>query len=140
MRILLIFLWMVIIFILTCTADFHQFLTTGIVHFHWNGHPAFVELLAPFPVVLSGDFLLQKIGHMCAFFILTILLQKEFHTNRLVLLIAFVYAALTEILQIYFSRDGRWFDVGVDGSGILLALGLNTLSRSHFFNKIKSQL
>jgi VanZ family protein len=40
------------------------------------------------------------------------------------------FAALTEFLQLYFSRGGRLFDIGIDLIGILAALGMATIIRA----------
>jgi hypothetical protein len=127
MRGLFTLLWAAGIFILTCTASFTGFLENGEVRFVWDGHPGFSELLSPLPLDLTSGFLLQKCGHVFAFLILTFLLQTKFHSKRFILILAISYAALTEFLQLFFSRDGRLFDIGIDLIGILIALGAGSL-------------
>ena len=58
---------------------------------------------------------MQKLGHIVVFFILTVLLVKCIYSKSLALLLAISYAALTEVLQLFFTRDGRIFDIGFDG-------------------------
>jgi VanZ family protein len=131
MRGLVLLLWASAIFILTCTASFTGFLATGEIRFVWDGQPNFSELLSPWPPDLNSSFLFQKSGHVFAFFILTALLQTKFQSKRFILFLAVSYASLTEILQLFFSRDGRLFDIGIDLIGILIALGAGSLITVH---------
>ncbi|MFZ7942062.1 MULTISPECIES: VanZ family protein [Bacillaceae] len=135
MRGLLILVWGVVIFIFTCTASFHSLIEFGVIGFEWDSRPHFAELLFPLPAALSGHFLLQKLGHLTAFFIFTFLLHTKFQSRMLALIIATSYAALTEFLQLYFTRDGRLFDIGIDGIGVLLAVGVSSFSRRTQFDK-----
>jgi VanZ family protein len=131
MRGLFILLWAAVIIILTCTASFTGLLESGAVRFVWVDQPNFSKLLSPLPLELSRDFLLQKCGHVLAFLILTILLQSKFHSKVFILILAISFASLTEILQLYFTRDGRIFDIGFDLIGILLASGTRSLLTVH---------
>jgi VanZ family protein len=127
MRTLLILFWVGAIFLFTCTSSFNGFIESGVFTFKWESHPRITELLSPLPANLSIDFLHQKIGHIIAFFILTLLLQLKFPSKLFVLLSAGTYSALTEVLQLYFTRGGRIFDIGFDLIGILIALALGSL-------------
>ncbi|MFP5113780.1 VanZ family protein [Bacillaceae bacterium C204] len=127
MRKFFILLWALAIFIFTCTASFSGLIESGEVRFEWNSHPNFFELISPLPLDLSRDFLLQKCGHVLAFLILTILLQSKFHYKAVTLFLAICFASLTEILQLYFTRDGRIFDIAIDLIGILIASGTRSL-------------
>jgi VanZ family protein len=131
MRGIYILLWAAAILILTCTANFSELMASGKVRFEWVGHPNFSELLFPLPLELSRGFLLQKCGHAFAFLILTFLLQTKFHSKAFILILAIAFALLTEILQLYFSRDGRMFDMGFDLIGILFASGTRGLLTVH---------
>lgn len=126
-RVLLILVWAGAIFVLTCTASFRGLIEFGVVRFVWDSQPLFGQLLEPLPGRITAAFLLQKLGHMGAFFILTSLLQTKLESKLMTLLIAAAYAVLTEFLQLYFTRDGRIFDVGFDMIGVLLALGIGGL-------------
>jgi VanZ family protein len=124
---LFIIVWIGAIFILTCTSSFRGLMESGVVRFAWDPQPVFTDFLRPLPARIGADFLTQKIGHVVAFFILTGLLQSKLRSNTIILLMAIFYASLTEYLQLYFSRDGRLFDVGFDTVGILFALGVGSL-------------
>ncbi|WP_286229742.1 VanZ family protein [Neobacillus mesonae] len=131
MRGFLIVVWAAAILICTCTASFNGLMANGEVSFHLNPAPNFSELLAQPPVEIASGFLVHKFGHLFAFFIFTILLQKKFQSKRAIFFLATFYAVLTEFLQLYFKRDGRLFDVGIDAAGILLALGMGRIFMTH---------
>lgn len=124
MRSMFIFVWYAAILIFTCTASFHDLIHFGVLRFRWDGHPTFSEFLSPFPTDFSRNLLLQKIGHIIAFQILTFLLLLKFRSQLIILFLAASFASLTEFLQLYFSRGGRVFDIGFDLIGILVALGM----------------
>ncbi|MDR7078906.1 hypothetical protein J2Y03_003963 [Neobacillus niacini] len=124
---MLIFLWMVAIFIFTCTASFHELMFYGVVSFQWDGHPSFTEFLLPYN--LSESLLLQKFGHIVVFQFLTLLLLMKFKAKFVALIISASFATLTEILQLYFTRGGRIFDIGFDLIGVFIALSIVSLFR-----------
>lgn len=135
MRVFFIFLWVIAIFISTCTANFNGLVEAGMVRFQWDGDPDFGELLEPLPVDLSRDFLMQKSGHILAFFILTLLLHTKFKTQGFILILGISYSALTEFLQLFFTRDGRIFDIGFDTIGVLFALAIGSFLKGHLIEK-----
>jgi VanZ family protein len=130
MRSLVIFVWCVVILIFTCTASFHDLIHLGVLSFRWDGQPIFSEFLSPFPSDISKSLLFQKLGHIVAFQILTLLVLMKFTSLPSILIMTASFAALTEFLQLYFSRGGRLFDIGFDLIGILAALGMATLFKS----------
>jgi VanZ family protein len=134
LRSLFIFVWCAAILIFTCTSSFHDLIQLGVLRFRWVSHPAFSDFLSPLPYELSQEFLLQKVGHILVFQVLTLLLFMKFKSHLMILAMATSIAALTEILQLYFNRGGRAFDIGFDVIGILMALGM-----SFFFKINRSQ-
>ncbi|MFP7297173.1 VanZ family protein [Neobacillus niacini] len=130
MRSLAIFVWCVTILIFTCTASFDDFIQFGVLRFHWEHQPVFSEFLSLFPSSISKSLVIQKLGHIAAFHILTLLVLTKYKSIPIIMIITAAFAALTEFLQLYFSRGGRLFDVGIDLIGILAALALASLIRS----------
>ncbi|MCS0654773.1 VanZ family protein [Cytobacillus firmus] len=121
-RYVFLLFWCTVIFISTCSASLENYLEHGILHFNWNGNPSFADLFHAMPESPSLAFLLRKLGHAFVFFILTaalFLLKRNLTFSGLA---AFSLAVSTEILQLFFSRDGRVFDVAFDSIGIVLAL------------------
>ncbi|MDN3018989.1 VanZ family protein [Paenibacillus sp. BSR1-1] len=126
MRVIFILSWTLLIFVFTCTANFSELMASGAVYFEWDAHPQFTELLEPLPVSINMGFIIQKVGHLTAFFILALLLQTKVHSKFEVFIFAASYAILTEFLQLYFTRDGRLFDIGIDSAGILLSIAIGS--------------
>ncbi|NYE03565.1 VanZ family protein [Bacillus niacini] len=136
MRSWFIFIWCTAILIFTCTSSFHDFIEFGVVRFRWDGRPTFSDFLSPLPDDLSKGFLLQKLGHIIAFHVLTVLLLMKFRSHMIILALAASFAALTEFMQLYFSRGGRAFDIGFDLLGILLTLAIASLFRIKHSDRI----
>lgn len=81
-----------------------------------------LDLFLPLPEKLSSGFILKKIGHIFVFFIFTISIASVLHSRFLVFFLTLLYAMTTEILQLFFMRDGRIFDIAFDSIGILFGL------------------
>lgn len=111
-------LWGVTILLLTCVSDFFGLLQMETIQIRWTWHPEFSQLLQ-IPKTLEQSYLLQKCGHILAFLILTIVVPKVTRKTGVYLIL---FAFLTELLQLYFGRSGRFLDVGYDTMGILLGL------------------
>jgi VanZ family protein len=124
LRCLFIFVWCVAILIFTCTSSFHDLIQLGVLRFRWESQPTFSDFLSPLPYELNKGFLLQKVGHIIVFQVLTFLLLMRFKSQLVILAMGASFAVLTEILQLYFIRGGRAFDIGFDLIGILMALGI----------------
>ncbi|MFC7395554.1 VanZ family protein [Scopulibacillus cellulosilyticus] len=130
MRLLVVIAWALVLFILTCTENLDKLLLDHIVQFHFVTHPNFAELL-----IVNGDdftnahYLIQKIGHFTGFSILALLLFELLGNRTKVFVISALYAVLTELLQLYFSRDGRLLDMGIDTLGIAMFLIVQGLAR-----------
>jgi VanZ family protein len=121
MRILLIILWAGLLFILTCTTSIELLFQQQRLLFQWNSSPSFSEFFSPLPSELSEAFITRKIGHSLSFFILTVLMLSRI-SLKYAFVASLVIAAMTEILQLFFQRDGRLFDIGFDSLGIILAI------------------
>ncbi|QUW24048.1 VanZ family protein [Sporosarcina sp. Marseille-Q4063] len=113
---------MAFIFVATCTSDPHAFLYQQIVSFKIDSSPVFGDLFIIGDIPLtSGFYLIQKTAHVLGFGLLYILLLRGFNNMKIAFVISGSYALVTEVLQLYFSRSGRLFDVGIDLAGIYLA-------------------
>ncbi|MCC3648525.1 VanZ family protein [Cytobacillus oceanisediminis] len=121
-RCVFLLFWCTVIFISTCSASLETFLESGIINFNWTGNPSYSDFFNPMPVSPSLVFLLRKLGHAFVFFILTVVLFSMKGNLLYSGLSAFFFAVSTEILQLFFARDGRLFDVAFDSLGIVLAL------------------
>lgn len=126
MRIILTFLWAIALFVFTCSVNFHLLIRYQVVDFQFNPYPDWSELTKLDFKWYSSDWILRKIGHFIGFFILA-LLASDFGRRRTAFFWSVAYAALTEILQLFFFRGGRIYDVINDSLGILLAYLLCTI-------------
>jgi VanZ family protein len=136
MRSLYILLWCGVILLFTCSASFHDLIYFGVLRFQWDVNPPYLEFFLPFPSDVSRALWIQKLGHILAFQFLTILLLMKFKSKFSILILAFSFAFLTEFLQLYFNRGGRVYDIGFDLIGILITLGLASLSNIRQSNSI----
>lgn len=128
MRIIITLIWAFALFVFTCSLNFHLLIKYHIIDFRLNMAPDWSELFKLDFQWYSTDWILRKIGHFFGFFILT-LLATDFGKSRSALYLCVIYAALTEILQLFFFRGGRIYDVVNDTLGIGLAFILCTLFR-----------
>lgn len=129
MRSLFIFVWCGAILIFTSTASFYDLIHFGVVRFHWESSPSYSDFFAPFPSEISRDLMVQKLGHIFVFLVLTVQLLTKIRSKLIILFMAASFASLTEFLQLHFTRGGRVFDIGFDLIGILIAIGIVSLFR-----------
>jgi len=136
MRIFLTLIWACILFIFTCSVNFHMLIKYQFIDFQINPAPDWLELLKSDYQWSDTEWLQRKAGHMLGFFILA-LLGSKFGKYRSAFYLSVLYAAVTEILQLYFFRGGRIYDVFIDTVGVLLAF-LFCRNPWHFLKKSKS--
>lgn len=122
LRSFILIVWTGLIFLFTCTVSMEQFIHHGMISFQWSTQPNFDEFLYPLPPTPDAYFISRKLGHAISFFILTILLFTRFFSKISALIFSISYAILTEVLQLFFHRGGRLFDIGFDGVGIVVGL------------------
>lgn len=120
MRIVLTMIWAFVLFVFTCSVNFNLLIQHHIIDFQLNPNPDWSELLKLDFQWTRHGWILRKIGHFIGFFILA-LLASNFGKYKSAFYLSVVYAALTEILQLFFFRGGRIYDVINDSFGILLA-------------------
>ncbi|HET6872108.1 MAG TPA: VanZ family protein [Sporolactobacillaceae bacterium] len=127
LTLLLTLLWMGTLFILTCSKSLADLLFHFYIDFHVVAQPNWSSLLIFNPDDLQVPFYyVSKTGHFIGFGFLA-LLVSQWTSGRRAFGFALTYAILTEILQLYFGRDGRLVDVGIDFLGIGLFLFLRHL-------------
>lgn len=123
MKPLLVFLWAAAIIVATCNNDAHAFLFDRIIDFSFNPSPDLADLLIFNDIDFTDSFyFIQKTGHFLSFALLYVLLFIWLRKRLWAASIAVAFAVLTEILQLYFERDGRLFDAFIDSLGVLLAI------------------
>lgn len=119
------FLWAIGILLVMNTSNAEAFLYDQVLRYELNLNPDFFELFRYSDVTLTDAFyLIQKSGHIFSFGILYVLVFNWLNTHFKALWICIVFAISSEIIQLFFQRNGRLFDVGVDLIGIFLAYKL----------------
>ncbi|RIW31857.1 VanZ family protein [Bacillus salacetis] len=131
MRLLVVFLYIGFLFIMTCTASFTDLIEHQQIRFLVTDQPDFWSFFEyrSFPYSDPG-YISQKAGHALCFFMLAVLLKTLFHSFKAVITVSWVFALITEIAQMYFSRTGCLVDVMYDSGGIMLFLMVHYLSRA----------
>ena len=119
---LLTILWSAWILVATTTSDAYIFLYDQVVQFSFEPSPNYLDLLITSDIELTSQFyIIQKTGHMLTFALLYTLYFLWWKRVGFALLVTSAFAVFTEILQLYFNRNGRLFDVGIDFLGIMVA-------------------
>lgn len=129
MRFLLLLLWIIIIFILTCTRNVYRLLE-GNIEFVIAGNPNWSDPLTLYP--LSDISKAEFVGHFFMFFILTSLLIEVLKRMCSAAVIAFLYGVVTELLQPFFSRGAEGIDLLANTSGIIAFVVLYGIVKSSF--------
>lgn len=123
-------IWAVILGVFTCTNDLVALLDHQSIGFQWVSHPHFADLLILSDAHPTQPFwLLIKTGHLLGFAFLEICVFYLCRTSSTAAWTAVLYGIATEMLQLYFHRDGRFLDMGIDALGVMLSYSLQNLYR-----------
>jgi hypothetical protein len=117
----MIFFWGVVLFIFTCAANSSFWETGSMPNFHFISLPNYNDIFI-IDLKLTVAYVVRKIGHFSgfAFFAVFLWIQNKRFLKSVYYSIA--YACITELLQLYFGRDGRLYDILIDTLGILFGL------------------
>jgi VanZ family protein len=89
------------------------------VGFHWNWRPDFLSFFNLNDLtMIHRHFVIVKLGHFTGFAIMDLLIYNLIHSHKRSILIAMIFAFMTEFLQLFFGRDGRLYDLCIDSMGI----------------------
>ncbi|MDW0116081.1 VanZ family protein [Sporosarcina thermotolerans] len=118
-------IWIFFILVAGCTYSAHAFLYNQVIHFTPLFDPTFADLLITTDFNWTSRFFwIQKFGHMTAFGIMYILVLSSIQKEKKSLIICTVFALITEIMQLFFGRNGRFYDVGIDFIGIFVSFAV----------------
>ncbi len=116
---ILVFTWMVILLIFTCSNSLDALLFRQTILFRWTNHPNFLDLFITRDAhILNPFWIFIKSGHFCGFAVMDLLLFKWLRKPALSGWLTVAFAISTEILQLYFGRDGRIYDIYIDSLGV----------------------
>lgn len=109
--------WMIVLTYFTCSATPYLFHWSG---FRFDTHPNFQNLLMMDFAFSNPIYTVSKISHCLGFVILDMLLSARLRRARMALIASILFACATEFAQLFLSRDGRIYDVVIDGLGALI--------------------
>jgi hypothetical protein len=119
-KILLTSLWGFFLLLNTWSASFEQLIAFQSFEFKWVSAPHVMSFFYfnDFTLV-HEDFVLVKLGHFIGFAVMDILLFNLIKSHKYSIAISITFAFLTEFLQLFFGRDGRFYDLAIDSLGVL---------------------
>ncbi|MED1471295.1 VanZ family protein [Bacillus salipaludis] len=119
-KIILIIIWGLFLLLNTWTNSLEQMLDFQSVKFKWNASPDFMSFFNFNDIALIHPyFVFVKLGHFIGFAIMDLLIYILFKNHRASIGISVAFAFFTEFFQLYWGRDGRLYDLGIDTLGIL---------------------
>jgi glycopeptide antibiotics resistance protein len=92
------------------------------ISFRLDQHPVWTSFFSMgiYSHLGNSGWILTKLGHFIGFGILDVLITLTFRRHLFASILAFSFAVATEVVQIPFGRDGRFYDVCIDTLGIIV--------------------
>lgn len=116
-----VILWGLFLSINIFTENLGQFLMSRSIRFKWISNPDFSSFFNLYDLTtIHHGWVWVKLGHFIGFAILNLLLYSWIRSHRIAIIIAVAFAVSTELLQLFFGRDGRFYDIVIDSLGVLL--------------------
>ncbi|TWD98883.1 VanZ like protein [Neobacillus bataviensis] len=116
---LLIVLWGLFLLLNTWTESIEKLMYLHTFGFRWVPHPDFLSFFIFNDITLvHSEFIKVKSGHFIGFAILDFLIFTLIKNHKYSIGIALVFAFITEFFQLFFGRDGRFYDLIIDSLGI----------------------
>lgn len=134
-----VLLWGIFLGIHTWTENLEALLQFQSIKFEWHSSPNFLEFFNFYDIrLIHPHWFWIKLGHFTGFAIMDVLLFIWLKNHKQSILISVAFAFITEVLQLFFGRDGRLYDLLIDSFGVLSVYYL--LKKSAIFQKIISHL
>jgi hypothetical protein len=119
-KLLLVIIWGCILALNTWTDNLGDLLRLQSIGFKWDSSPHYLSFFNFLDITrIHHDFVIVKTGHFIGFAIFDFLLFNWKKDHKAAIVIAFVFALTTEVLQLFLGRDGRLYDVIIDSLGII---------------------
>lgn len=109
--------WLILLFVFTCTESTKELYYNHSVGFQWESSPVLADMLEN-SLQAEPFFIMQKVGHVSMFVVLFLLLHSTFRSRSAAFWLSLLCAGGSEVLQLYFGRDGRIHDIFIDSIGI----------------------
>jgi len=120
LKLVLVIVWAIILGIHTWTDHLGALLRLQSIHFKWNPTPNFREFFYMNDITdIHHYFIIVKAGHFIGFAVFDFLVYHWIRSHKKALWISFFFALFTEILQLFFYRDGRLYDLIIDFCGAI---------------------
>jgi hypothetical protein len=120
-RLSLLLIWVFIMLSFIWTHDLHGALYSEHFHFDFNPQPHFKDLLIYQDInIWSSFWWVAKLSHFFSFAIFDGLLFLLVKNKNVTLCSSVAFAIFTEVIQLYFYRDGRIYDIMIDSFGAYL--------------------
>ncbi|WHY71982.1 VanZ family protein [Fictibacillus enclensis] len=118
-KFLIVVAWTLFLGIHTFTDNLEALLGSQIIEFRLTS-PDFSHFFSFSDITLiHPNFILIKTGHFLGFAIMDLLLFAWLGKHGRAAVLSFGFAVFTEVMQLYFGRDGRLYDVIIDTMGII---------------------
>ena len=119
LKIVPVIIWGFILLLHTWTSNLGTLLRNQSISFTWIASPDYLSFFYLQDIsTIHHYFIIVKTGHFVGFAIFDYLLFKWLKNHKRSLVISISFALMTEILQLYFGRDGRMYDLVIDTMGI----------------------
>ncbi|MCK6259014.1 VanZ family protein [Fictibacillus sp. KIGAM418] len=121
MRLFIVMVWALFLGLHTFTDNLENLLSHQSINFTWLSSPSYHHFFNVSDITwIHPNFYLIKFGHFIGFGILDLFIFLWLTSHRKSMLLTFSFAVFTEVLQLYFGRDGRMYDVIIDSLGIVM--------------------
>ncbi|WP_256239260.1 VanZ family protein [Bacillus sp. EB600] len=137
-KLLLVIVWGMFLGMDTWTDNLGALLRFQTIGFKWVSSPDFLSFFYWTDISkIHHNFVIVKIGHFLGFGMFDFLLFNWKQSHKEALGISFTFALLTEVLQLFFGRDGRLYDLLIDSFG---AMSVYFIVKFNYLNKTKEIL
>lgn len=120
-KLIMVVLWGLFLLLNTWTESIERLMYLHTFGFKWVSNPNFSSFFYFHDLYLiHPEFIKVKFGHFIGFAVMDFLLFNLLKNHKYSIGISITLALVTEILQLFFGRDGRLYDLVIDSLGVLM--------------------
>ena len=114
--------WSCLLLVGIMTSSVVALMHLSSISFRLDQHPVWTSFFSMdfYYHLDNSGWILTKLGHFIGFGVLDVLITLTFRRHFFASSLAFLFAVATEVIQIPFGRDGRFYDVCIDTLGIIV--------------------